>query len=896
MARKRKSEVQKVVKESPVNVPPAVLNEDGTLYIEGFKYNINDILTDSRYEREDLYKVVQAKELTLTYFRLNGTSTPILVDGTPQELGMEMPDKDFLTMDKIVSICGKSLEIDVIKVGKFETIKMTLEDFGKTFSKPPEERDVLLNSLSLEFSYNKLSKYVRAPSFVKDMDWVIRYWPDILKINQLKYIDEKGISLKRAPNVHHYCLVSMKHSYTDFHMDFGGTSVWYHVLTGKKVFWLIPPTKENIKLHEEFMRGCKSAKEFLGETAKDCFRISLLPGQTFLIPSGFIHAVYTAEDSIVFGGNYLHSLSIPLQLDVHRSEARSRVGEVYKFPFFNELLWYSVAGFVEESTGLVFVNPALKKRKKICDYDEDFFNTTLGKFKKDNKNLVDYIKFLLKDENSIKKIFNGKYFLIPDELRRFDEVRSGKTDNDSFDDEMFEQIVKKDVIDAWSKYEIDGFVELHKYLSKPSDKLRKVFEPLASGITRPLSLLKAFYKVIEYAKAAKNMLEGETSNDEVVNKSDNESISEEVDQSEELEESQDNEDNLDESQDETKEEEKIDEDVNASESMMEVSIEEDVEANVNNDKDEESKIDSKCDEEVDSCNETMETKMETSSIKDENVESQIITKNEEELTIDGSVVTSDNPDDGSKDELLNDINNHKLEIKVELENEINDSFVDEESKIENTNNSTTSDCVDIPSSQSTDIPSSQNTDIPSSQNTDIHSTENDTLTMEESSFSEEGKVQNETLDAHKIEENIYKPEDNVLKLGGESNSSMYRRRVSDQRKKVIPTASKTLKEKVEWQGFSGSKISPKIPRNPSIDISNIPEKKIRRNSDTCISDMSGLVTTPMLNHSGFLLEPRSKCNEIHKVDYPKTCTKTTADIINKMNELHKILEANVDHR
>ena len=32
------------------------------------------------------------------------------------------------------------------------------------------------------------------------------------------------------PQVSKYCLMGVKDSYTDFHADFGGTSVWYHVM------------------------------------------------------------------------------------------------------------------------------------------------------------------------------------------------------------------------------------------------------------------------------------------------------------------------------------------------------------------------------------------------------------------------------------------------------------------------------------------------------------------------------------------------------------------------------------------------------------------------------------------------------------------------------------------
>lgn len=32
-----------------------------------------------------------------------------------------------------------------------------------------------------------------------------------------------------------YCLMSVQGCFTDFHIDFGGTSVWYHILRGGKV-------------------------------------------------------------------------------------------------------------------------------------------------------------------------------------------------------------------------------------------------------------------------------------------------------------------------------------------------------------------------------------------------------------------------------------------------------------------------------------------------------------------------------------------------------------------------------------------------------------------------------------------------------------------------------------
>ena len=50
------------------------------------------------------------------------------------------------------------------------------------------------------------------------------------------------------------------------------------------------------------------------EGRPEVYRLTVSAGDTILLPAGWIHAVHTVEDSLVFGGNFLHSLSIPLQL------------------------------------------------------------------------------------------------------------------------------------------------------------------------------------------------------------------------------------------------------------------------------------------------------------------------------------------------------------------------------------------------------------------------------------------------------------------------------------------------------------------------------------------------------------------------------------------------------
>lgn len=57
---------------------------------------------------------------------------------------------------------------------------------------------------------------METPKIVRKLSWVENLWPEE--------------SVFERPNVQKYCLMGVKDSYTDFHIDFGGTSVWYHVL------------------------------------------------------------------------------------------------------------------------------------------------------------------------------------------------------------------------------------------------------------------------------------------------------------------------------------------------------------------------------------------------------------------------------------------------------------------------------------------------------------------------------------------------------------------------------------------------------------------------------------------------------------------------------------------
>jgi hypothetical protein len=80
---------------------------------------------------------------------------------------------------------------------------------------PNRTRHRVLNQISFEFSGHELRSLVKSPQFLRDMDWIDQAWPS-------KWRVERGL----YPAVQYYCLTSGAGSYTDFHVDFGGTSVW----------------------------------------------------------------------------------------------------------------------------------------------------------------------------------------------------------------------------------------------------------------------------------------------------------------------------------------------------------------------------------------------------------------------------------------------------------------------------------------------------------------------------------------------------------------------------------------------------------------------------------------------------------------------------------------------
>ncbi|KAM4053557.1 lysine-specific demethylase 2B isoform 1-T1 [Anomaloglossus baeobatrachus] len=331
--------------------------------IRGF--SLEQKLRSNNY-RGDFVRHMDGKDFTYAYAQREALKVPLLFH-TKDGLGIKMPENDFTVRD-VKLLVGSRRIVDVMDVNTQKARDMSMSQFVRYFETPETEREKLYNVISLEFSHTKLEKVIKRPTVVDAVDWVDNMWPQHLKEKQKDATNV--ISEMKYPKVKKYCLMSVKGCFTDFHIDFGGTSVWYHVLRGGKVFWLIPPTVYNLQLYEEWLLSGKQTDIFLGDRSQGCQRIELQQGHTFFIPSGWIHAVYTPADALVFGGNILHSFNIPMQLRVYEIEDRTRVHAKFRYPFYYEMCWYVLERYVCTLTKRCHLNKEFQKESMLFDSEK----------------------------------------------------------------------------------------------------------------------------------------------------------------------------------------------------------------------------------------------------------------------------------------------------------------------------------------------------------------------------------------------------------------------------------------------------------------------------------------------------------------------------------------------
>ncbi|KAF8078221.1 jumonji superfamily protein [Lyophyllum atratum] len=284
---------------------------------------------------------------------------PIVIE-QPGGLGMKMPPIDF-TVDDVAELVGEDTPVEVIDVASQSTSPgWTLGKWNDYFNLEPDAREKICNVISLEISGTQLADMILPPKLVRDLDWVENYWPSTRKGKGHIY-----------PKVQLYCLMGVANAWTDWHIDFAGSSVYYHILRGSKIFYFIRPTPDNLAAYERWSGTELQNHSWLGDMVDEVFKVELTEGNTMIIPTGWIHAVYTPVDTLVFGGNFLHSYNVSTQLRVRNIEIATQVPKKFRFPMFSKLCWYvgdKVLRDLKSPSGATFSPRVLDSMSALADF------------------------------------------------------------------------------------------------------------------------------------------------------------------------------------------------------------------------------------------------------------------------------------------------------------------------------------------------------------------------------------------------------------------------------------------------------------------------------------------------------------------------------------------------
>lgn len=288
------------------------------------KYDANRKLIEQAKEPWDLTTEAEADKL----------HEKVVIDLDQDYLGMVMPHD--LTVRKVAELYGPNEPVPVIDVKSQATKgKFTLRQWANYYEQP--EGQPIRNVISLEISQSRLGRLIRRPKVVQDIDLEDQVWD----LDSRSAINKKSVA--------YYCLMSVADSYTDFHIDFGGSSVYYHILKGMKTFFFIPPEERYLKKYEEWCNSADQGQTWLGDLCNGhVTRVDLYPGDTAFIPAGWIHSVWTPKDSLVIGGNFLTRYDLDLQIKVAQIEKDTDVALPYRYPFFQKVMWYTLIKYLDD--------------------------------------------------------------------------------------------------------------------------------------------------------------------------------------------------------------------------------------------------------------------------------------------------------------------------------------------------------------------------------------------------------------------------------------------------------------------------------------------------------------------------------------------------------------------
>jgi hypothetical protein len=217
----------------------------------------------------------------------DGDACAAAVAATAEALGLRLPARP-LSVDDVAAGVGATTLVPTLDVARQGDGPrgLTAAAFAAYWADPAARRRRLLNCVSLSLARTPLAEHVAPPACVAALDLVAAAWPKHSAEQSAQSDDAPPlVAHSPPPEVLLYALMSPAGSYTDWHCDFGGSSVWYHLASGRKVFLLAPPSARNLEAFEAWAASPAQARTFLGDALEGVQRCDVAAGDTLLIPA-----------------------------------------------------------------------------------------------------------------------------------------------------------------------------------------------------------------------------------------------------------------------------------------------------------------------------------------------------------------------------------------------------------------------------------------------------------------------------------------------------------------------------------------------------------------------------------------------------------------------------------
>lgn len=290
---------------------------------------------------------MRGQQLSVKELVISGFDKPILIETKD---GLEVITPPGFSLDTLQSHYPDNPSVEAIEVTRQVKVTLKLKALLTHYTIFNSGRtDVFTAKLDLA-ERPSLGDHFSPPRIVRKLSWVDQYWPNV----------------PFKPLLSKYLFLSMENAFTDFHIDLGGASAWYHVLQGEQVFYLIEPTRENLARFERWLRPGSGSSDsdsttsptttttsgpketmLFATTSERTYRSRVQAGETIFIPNGWIYAVLSPVDSITFGGFFLHSLSIAQQLAINDFLGTLNAPAQLAFPAYELTNWYAAPNILK---------------------------------------------------------------------------------------------------------------------------------------------------------------------------------------------------------------------------------------------------------------------------------------------------------------------------------------------------------------------------------------------------------------------------------------------------------------------------------------------------------------------------------------------------------------------